>query len=88
MTWDITILTIYLRFRLKTPLPDLTNVVDSGQNLYTYVWWAKFLYLTNAHCHGSYELTQSPEKVWGGPDEKGNWNGMLGMLQREVSYGG
>ncbi|MPC24168.1 Glutamate receptor ionotropic, delta-1 [Portunus trituberculatus] len=31
----------------------------------------------------SYELTQSPEKVWGGPDENGDWNGMLGMLQRE-----
>lgn len=37
--------------------------------------------------HGvdSYELVRSPEKVWGGPDKNGSWNGMLGMLQREVS---
>ncbi|XP_063840054.1 glutamate receptor ionotropic, delta-2-like isoform X1 [Scylla paramamosain] len=31
----------------------------------------------------NYELIRSPEKVWGGPDKNGNWNGMLGMLQRE-----
>lgn len=37
------------------------------------------------HGVGSYELIRSPEKVWGGPDKNGSWNGMLGMLQREVS---
>ncbi|XP_063840053.1 glutamate receptor ionotropic, kainate glr-3-like isoform X2 [Scylla paramamosain] len=29
-----------------------------------------------------YELITAPEKVWGGPDKDGNWNGMLGVLQR------
>lgn len=37
------------------------------------------------HDVGSYELVRSPEKIWGGPDENGDWNGMLGMLQREVN---
>lgn len=37
------------------------------------------------HGADSYELVRSPEKVWGGPDKNGSWNGMLGMLQREVS---
>ena len=40
------------------------------------------------HIVGSYELVRSPEKIWGGPDEDGNWNGMLGLLQREVSHDG
>lgn len=35
----------------------------------------------------SYELITAPEKVWGGPDKDGNWNGMLGVLQRGVSHG-
>ncbi|MPC65412.1 Glutamate receptor 4 [Portunus trituberculatus] len=29
-----------------------------------------------------YELITAPEPVWGGPDKDGNWNGMLGVLQR------
>ncbi|XP_063840050.1 glutamate receptor ionotropic, delta-1-like isoform X1 [Scylla paramamosain] len=42
-----------------------------------------FLQVLSTVLRFDYELTQSPEKVWGGPNENGDWNGMLGMLQRE-----
>ena len=40
------------------------------------------------HVVRSYKLVTAPEKVWGGPDKNGVWNGMLGLLQRGVSTDG
>ncbi|MPC24166.1 Glutamate receptor 2 [Portunus trituberculatus] len=58
------------------------NVLDILSNNMQFEYVAKPFFSRKQFCY-SYELIRSPEKIWGGPDENGKWNGMLGMLQRE-----
>ncbi|XP_050692940.1 glutamate receptor ionotropic, delta-2-like [Eriocheir sinensis] len=38
---------------------------------------------TDMFCTNSYELLRPEDRVWGGPNATGYWNGLLGLLQRQ-----
>ncbi|XP_064100968.1 glutamate receptor U1-like [Macrobrachium nipponense] len=62
--------------------PHIKVTEDKNGNIQLFGPMAELLESLSYALNFSYTLTRPPDGAWGAPDENGNFNGMLGMIQR------